>query len=199
MFIVFEGPDCSSKTSQIRLLSLYLIQKDYKVTVLKEPGSTELGEQLRKLLLQGGLDSRAELALFFASRCDNVSKNILIKKNVEIVLCDRYIDSTVAYQCYGNETLSEKTLRPMLEFFSYNVKPDITFVLDVEYEEATRRMVGRENNHYDTSGEDYFKRVQSYYRSLNGKEGYHYIDTTNLSIDDVHHAILKKVDGFVKF
>jgi dTMP kinase len=191
MFIVLEGPDASSKSTQAGLLKNFFVNRGETVTVLKEPGSTELGEQLRSLLLNGKMDSRSELALFFASRSDNVTKNILIKKNIEVVICDRYTDSTIAYQCHGNQTISENEIKHMLEFFSYGVKPDITFVLDVTYDVAMKRMWNRTKNHYDASGEDYFNRVRYYYKSLKDKEKYVYIDTSDLSIDEVQKEIQK--------
>lgn len=193
MFIVFEGVDGSSKTTQVKILEQYLTQKNIKNSVIKEPGSTDLGEQCRTLLLQGGLDKRSELALFFAARADNVNKNILVRKNTEYLICDRYVDSTVAYQCYANQSISEKELKPMLDFFSYGVKPNITFILDVDYEVAVKRLENREKNHYDTAGREYFQSVQTYYRSLMFKESYYYIDTTKLDIQTVHNEIVDKI------
>jgi len=193
MFIVLEGPDSSGKTTQIKLLESYLKDNNKKYTLLREPGGTELGEQCRNILLDGGLDKRSELALFFAARADLVNKEILTKKKLEFVICDRYVDSTVAYQCYGNESISEKHLKPMLEYFSYNVRPDVTFVLDVDYQTALKRMEDRKNNHYDVAGEEYFNRVHAYYQSLNGKDKYCYIDTSNLDIENVHKKIIHKI------
>lgn len=191
MFVVFEGPDCSGKTTQIKLLEKHFKDKNIQHTLIREPGSTDLGEKCRTILLQGGLDKRSELALFFASRSDIVNKEILIKKNNEVVVSDRYIDSTVAYQCYGNQSISEKQLQPMLDFFSYGVKADLTFVLNVDYQTALSRMRDREVNHYDVAGEQYFNRLHEYYKSLDGKDKYFYIDTNSLDTQSIHDKILK--------
>jgi len=172
------------------LLEKYLRQQEILCSTIREPGSTDLANRLRQMLMFGGLDKRSELALFFAARADNVTKNILVRKNSEHVICDRYIDSTIAYQCYGNESISLDTLKPMLRFFSYGVVADITFVLDVDYDESRKRILDRSNNHYDDVDKNYFLKVQSYYRTLK-QAPYYYIDTTYLDTDQVHQVIIK--------
>ena len=198
MFIVMEGPEGGGKSTQTKLLKSFLENDKKKCTLLKEPGSTILADYLRDIILRGGLDSRAELALFFAARADNVNKNILTN-TTDYVICDRFVDSTMAYQCYGNEAITQEELRPMLKFFSYNVIPDITFILDVDYETSQKRIMNRSNNNfYDVKDKCFFTKVQSYYKSLVA-DRYHYIDTTCLTEQETHELIVRTIEKSPKY
>ena len=104
LFITFEGPDGCGKTTQMNLLAQYFEKKGKKVVLTREPGGKGLGEKVREILLNynGEVSDRCESFLFLADRAQNI--DIIVKPAVEqgeIVLCDRHIDSTVAYQGYG--------------------------------------------------------------------------------------------------
>jgi dTMP kinase len=107
MFITFEGPEGSGKTSQIPILKSYLQQMEYTVFSTREPGGTSIGDQIRKVLLTNkntAMHPRTEILLFQASRVQLVEQEILPRlARGEIVLCDRYADSTLAYQGYGHQ------------------------------------------------------------------------------------------------
>ncbi|OGC04033.1 dTMP kinase [candidate division WOR-1 bacterium RIFOXYA12_FULL_43_27] len=140
MLITFEGGEGSGKSTQIRLLEKYLAGLGKKVLSTAEPGGTELGYQLRKILLTGEKpDPLAELLLFAADRAEHVAK--VIKPALEkgrIVLSDRYFDSTVAYQI-GGRGLSVKTVEFLNQLASGGLKPDLTFLLDLPVEEGLKR------------------------------------------------------------
>ena len=107
MFITFEGPDGSGKTTQVAPLSEYLSQRGHKVLITREPGGTAIGDQIRRILSDlknTGMHPRSETLLFLAARAQLVEQ--VIKPHLAggyIVLCDRYADSTMAYQGYGHQ------------------------------------------------------------------------------------------------
>jgi len=132
-FITFEGIEGSGKTTQIKLLSDYLKDGGYDVEVTREPGGTRVGEQIRKVLLNPdnvGLCPNTELLLYYAARSQLVDEKIAPAVNSgKIALCDRYYDSSIAYQHYGRG-LDWKLLDVLTENF-VKVHPDLTFLLDV--------------------------------------------------------------------
>ena len=131
MFITFEGIEGTGKTTQITLLADYLKSINYNVLVTKEPGGTEFGQIIRKIILDPNTKfkhNHTELLLFFADRAEHVEKVILpALKEKKIVLCDRYIDSTYAYQYEGRGISIEyiKFLDKMI-----NLYPDLTILFD---------------------------------------------------------------------
>ena len=142
MFITFEGPEGSGKTSQLAKLADYLSQKGYPVLTTREPGGTPIGDQIRAVL--SSLDNtamkpRTEILLFQASRAQLVEQ--VIRPHLEeggVVLSDRYADSTLAYQGYGYQADLDKLLA-IIDFATGGLKPDITLLLDVDVEEGLRR------------------------------------------------------------
>lgn len=138
MFITFEGSDGSGKTTQIRLAAEWLREQGHEVLLTREPGGTSIGDRVRALLLEhsgeSAMQPRTELLLFCASRAQLVAEVIrpwLTQGG--IVLCDRYADSTLAYQGYGHG-LDLPTLRTILDFATASLKPDLTIFLDLDPE-----------------------------------------------------------------
>ena len=131
MFITFEGIEGTGKTTQITLLADYLKSINYKVLVTKEPGGTEFGQIIRKIILDPNTEFKhkhTELLLFFADRAEHVEKVILpALKEKKIVLCDRYIDSTYAYQ-YEGRGISIEYIRFLDKMI--NLYPDLTILFD---------------------------------------------------------------------
>jgi dTMP kinase len=167
LFITFEGADGCGKTTQLKLLAQYL--KD--VVVTREPGSTDLGEQLRNILLnyEGEVSARAEQFLFLASRAQHV--DMVIKPALaqgKIVLCDRYIDSTVAYQGYGRG-LDIEQINCLNEIATSGLKPDLTMVFDVDIETSQAR-VGTNKDRLEQAGAEFFNRVRQGYLELAKRE-----------------------------
>ncbi len=133
-FITFEGPEGGGKTTQIRLLEEYLRKKDIPHISTREPGGPPISEQIRKTLLNPdhhGMTARTELLLMLASRAQHTEQVLLPALDAgKIVLCDRYNDSTMAYQSFGRGFDFEIT-REMCVFASRNLMPDRTFLLDI--------------------------------------------------------------------
>ena len=167
LFITFEGADGCGKTTQINLLNDYLTNKNYKTIVTLEPGGCEIGKSLRQILLhhKGFVANRAELFLYLADRAQHIEE--IVVKNVEegkIVLCDRCIDSTVAYQGYARGGNIEN-INFLNEIATGGIKPDITFVLDIDSEIAQERLTG-EKDRLEKEGLEFHKKVRFGYLEL---------------------------------
>lgn len=170
MFISFEGPDGSGKTSQVAQLVVYLHQEGYDVLATREPGGTFIGDQIRDVL--SNLDNtnmrpRTEILLFQASRAQLVEQVIRPHlKDGGIVLSDRYADSTLAYQGYGHQVDLEK-LKTIIEFATGGLKPDLTILLDIDVEKGLqRRARGGEWNRLDAYDLAFHERVRQGYHQL---------------------------------
>lgn len=142
LFVTFEGPDGSGKTTQAQLLYEYLQERGYPVFLTREPGGTDIGDQIREVL--HSLENtemlpQTEILLYSASRAQLVGQ--IIRPHLdrgEIVLCDRYADSTLAYQGYGHG-LDLQVLQVITTFATGGLKPDLTIYLDIDVEEGLRR------------------------------------------------------------
>ena len=171
MFITFEGPEGSGKTSQIMPLVNTLRQKGYKVFPTREPGGTVIGDQIRQVLTRldnKSMHPRTEILLFCASRAQLVHEAILPRlEQGEIVLCDRYADSTLAYQGYGHG-LDMDFLRSLLSFATSALKPDLTLLLDLDPEMGLRRRMnsGGEWNRLDAYELAFHQRVRQGYLKM---------------------------------
>ncbi len=147
MFITFEGPDGSGKSTQLRMLASALREEGIEVITTREPGGTEIGDQIRAVIMNmknKAMDPRTELLLFNASRAQLVEE--LIRPALaagKIILCDRYADSTMAYQGYGHG-LDKDALRRLLNFATGGLKPDLTLLFDISAEAGLKR---RQANH----------------------------------------------------
>lgn len=134
LFITFEGGEGAGKTTLISSLQKELSKRGEEVVRTREPGGTPLGEEIRRLLLEGkqSVTKRAELLLFLASRAEHVDQ--LIKPSMEegkIVLCDRFTDSTLAYQAFGRQ-FDLKEVETLALFATDGLIPDITFYIDID-------------------------------------------------------------------
>ena len=152
-FITFEGPEGGGKSTHIRLLADFLRERGVDLVLTREPGGTPTGEAIRGLLQHDGAGEsptdRAELLLFLASRAQHVER--LIRPALsegKWVLCDRFDDSTLAYQGYGRG-LDLSLLQAMNSFATAGLKPDLTVLLDVSPETSRQRLLMR---HAQTSG-----------------------------------------------
>ncbi len=145
MFITFEGIEGSGKTTQISRLVESLKRAGYAVVSTREPGGTAIGDQIRNILLDvrnTEMQIRTEVLLFQASRAQLVEQ--VIRPSLEkgyVVICDRFADSTLAYQGYGYR-LDLAQLQEIVRFATGGLKPDLTLLLDVEVEEGLRRRFG---------------------------------------------------------
>ncbi len=175
MFITFEGPEGSGKTTQIQALYSYLKDRGYDVILTREPGGTAIGDQIRRILLDPANQEmlpEAEILLFSASRAQLVGE--LVRPALArgaIVICDRYTDSTMAYQGFGRG-LDLEALRNITRFATGGLTPDLTVYLDIEVEEGLRRKraASREDaeawNRLDQQAVDFYNRVRQGYLAL---------------------------------
>ncbi len=142
MFITFEGIEGSGKTTQIRHVAEFLKKKGKDCIVTREPGGTETGRKIRAILLDPesrGIDPSAELLLYMADRAEHISKVVRpALSEGKTVLCDRYFDATVAYQGYARG-LDIDFLKRMHKFVLDDLKPDVTFLLDLSPEAGLSR------------------------------------------------------------
>lgn len=142
LFITFEGPEGSGKSTQARLLAEWLAEQGLDVRFTREPGGTPIGDRIRQILLSpnsAGLTPEAEVLLFSASRAQLVREVILPHlEQGGIVVCDRYADSTYAYQGYGRG-LDMDILRRITAFATRGLVPDLTFLIDIPVREGLHR------------------------------------------------------------
>ena len=174
MFITLEGPDGSGKTSQVTPLSDFLTQQGYPVLITREPGGTVIGDQVRQILgdLQNTkMHPRTETLLFLSARAQLVEQ--VIKPHLEngyIVLCDRYADSTMAYQGYGHQN-DLKQIESLINYATGGLKSELTLLLDLDVEEGLRRKLhGREWNRLDAYSLEFHQRVRQGYLKLAATE-----------------------------
>jgi len=175
LFITFEGPDGSGKTTQVKRLAEHLRDRGCDVLAVREPGGASISEQIRDVL--HSLDNRemqprTEILLYCAARAQLVGQ--LIRPHLQsggVVICDRYADSTLAYQGYGRG-LDLPTLRMILDFAIGGLKPDITFYLDIDVEAGLRRKRagGDEWNRMDDLAVEFHRRVRAGYLEMIAQE-----------------------------
>ena len=151
LFVSIEGFDGVGKTTQANLLNEYLKNEGIKSILVREPGGTSVAEKIREILIADSeLSPITELLLFESARSDLVNK--LIREKLEndfIVITDRYLDSTLAYQGYGRN-IDKSIINELNKFSTENLYPDITFLLDLKVEEANKRTKKRK----DTNNKD---------------------------------------------
>lgn len=170
LFITFEGPDGSGKSTQVTLLAQRLRARGHDVCLTREPGGTGIGDQVREVLhdlKNTAMQPRAEFLLYSASRAQLVGE--MIRPQLErggIVLSDRYADSTLAYQGYGHG-LDLSPLKTITEFATGNLAPDLTFLLDMDVEEGLRRRrSGGEWNRLDALALAFHQRARQGYLKM---------------------------------
>lgn len=163
MLITFEGIDGCGKSTQITLLKEWLIDSNFEVHLFREPGGTELSEQIREVLLDNKQEIHplAELLLFSAARAQLTAVRIRpILKTGAVVILDRFYDSTTAYQGYGRQAVPLKVIEQLNAMSTGNLIPDVTFYLQISPDLARdRRRQAGEEDRMEQSGDDFFKRV----------------------------------------
>jgi dTMP kinase len=175
MFITFEGPDGSGKSTQIASLAHYLREFGLVVLMTREPGGTPIGDQIRACLHDvnnAAMTPEAEILLYSASRAQLVAEVILpALSRGDIVLADRFADSTMAYQGYGRG-LDLDDLAQITAFATRDLRPDLTFLLDIDVSEGLRRREtgGDEMNRMDKQTIAFYARVRAGYQELAAAE-----------------------------
>jgi dTMP kinase len=170
MFITLEGPEGSGKTSHMKPLADWLTAQGHVVCVTREPGGTPIGEQIRTVihdLNHTEMHPRTETLLYQAARAQIVEQLIRPKLSEgAIVLCDRYFDSTLAYQGYGH-TQNLEELKALIHYATAGLTPDLTILLDIDIEAGLKRKGNTsEWNRLDAYTLDFHKRVRAGYHEL---------------------------------
>lgn len=170
MFITLEGPEGSGKTSQIPRLADALRAAGHAVLTTREPGGTPIGDQIRKVLFDLGnktMQPRSEILLFQASRAQLVDEVIHPALSAgQVVLCDRYADSTMAYQGYGHG-VDLAQLGELVHFATGGLKPNLTLFLDIKPQDGLRRRDADGNwNRLDDYKLEFHERVYAGYKAL---------------------------------
>ena len=176
-FITFEGTEGGGKSTQINLLAARLRDRGLTVGTLREPGGTPIGEEIRHTLQHSAqnqaMTAEAELLLMNASRAQLVREVIRPALNAgEIVLCDRFYDSTIAYQGYGRG-LDLETVRHVIAFAVGDTRPDLTIVLHVPIDVSEARRKAREAKQRDRMEEldrKFFERVEAVFKTIAAAE-----------------------------
>ncbi len=172
MFISFEGIEGSGKSTLLENLKKYYLKKELEVLFTKEPGGTELGKDIRGILLNPAslISSEAELLLLMADRIEHVTTiiNPNLKKN-KIIFCDRYIDSTIAYQGKGRN-LSEDKIKELIDILNLPI-PDLTILLDLPVEDGLLRANKRnELDRFEKEDINFHKSIRKSYLDLQKKD-----------------------------
>jgi dTMP kinase len=171
VFITLEGPDGSGKSTQARLLAEWLRGQGYEVVLTREPGGTDIGDQIRVVLhdpRNTAMGAQTEILLYSASRAQHVAQFIRPALAAgKIVISDRYADSTLAYQGYGRG-LDLGTLRAITGFATGGLTPDLTLYLDITAQEGLQRRQsgGDEWNRLDAEALEFHQRVRAGYLEL---------------------------------
>lgn len=163
-FITFEGIDGSGKSTQLRLTKNYLKKLGYRIEVLREPGSTVLSEKIRKILLDKKIviNPASELMLYIAARAELVENTIAPKlAEGKLILCDRFYDSTTAYQGYGRR-IDISLIEKMNNLAVGKFHPDLTFVIDIDCAASVKRMknINKVTDRLESESAAFFKRVR---------------------------------------
>lgn len=162
MFITFEGIDGSGKSTQIKLLKQSLIDQGHSVYVFREPGGTELSEKVRRILLNPGytIHPVTELLLFSSARAQLISEKVkpLLEKG-DVVILDRFYDSTIAYQGFGRSSLPVAEIQKLNDIASHHLEPDITFYLRISLKEAQKRTARHTKDRMELSGQAFYNKV----------------------------------------
>jgi len=193
-FITFEGVEGVGKTTQLQRLSALLTERGFPVVLTREPGGTRFGQQLRHIILDPSTrfySKYTEMMLFMADRLEHIETVIIPALQMgKIVLCDRFLDSTVAYQVGGRQLPSEfvDQLHQLIA-----IQPDLTILLDVEPEEGIRRAQGRAKlDRFEQETMAFHHRVRNKYLEIHAANlgRVHRVSTSNTSIDDVFSRIV---------
>ena len=172
LFVTFEGPEGSGKSTHSRLLCEFLKKQGLKILHTREPGGTVVSEKIRKVLLDPknkGMDVVCELLLYMAARAQIVREKILpaLRKG-KIVLCDRFMDATLAYQGYAGG-LDIKLIKSIGSLVTDGLKPDITFILDIDAKKGLLRSTGSKDR-MEKKSLSYHKKVRKGYLNIAKKE-----------------------------
>lgn len=201
-FITFEGLDGSGKTTQLSLLKTFLRDQGLEADTTREPGGTLVAERVRDVLLDPSaeIDDLTEALLFAAARSSHVNERIIPSlESGKWVLCDRFVDSSIAYQSYGRGLPREHVEEPS-RLAMRGQTPDLTILLDITADEAVARRRARQtgqdaDDRIESSGEEFYHRVRTGYLKQARRDPWRFlvIDATQ-SVNEIHEQIAEEID-----
>ncbi len=202
LFITLEGPDGGGKTSQAQYLAEYLRAEKLEVLLTREPGGSPIGNQIRQVIMQlenTAMDAHTEFLLFSASRAQHIAE--VIRPSLEdgvTVISDRFFDSSLAYQGYG-QRLPLETLKAITNFATGGLTPDLTLLLDLPVEEGLHRREADGNwNRMDAYDIDFHRRVRRGYLSLAAEAPERWVilsaeQSFDALQDEIRHAVMARL------
>ena len=206
-FIVFEGVEGSGKSFQARRLYLKLKKNNADVILTREPGGTKSSELIRNLILKDyfrkdygeKFDKYTDTLLYLAARNEHIKNKIkpaLRKK--KIVICDRFIDSTIAYQVYGKK-IKMKFIENIHRYILSGLKPNLTFLLKVSAKSSSKRLKKRRTkNRYDNFSKNFYSNVQrSFLKIASNKKNYYILDNSN-NDSQIEEKIFNIISKYLK-
>ena len=192
-FITLEGVDGAGKTTHIEFIKKYLSDLDINYVLTREPGGTILGEKLREILLHDEMSPETETILMFAARNEHIDKKIKKAiKEKKIIICDRFIDSTYAYQV-DNKKVTNKLINYLHQIILERIKPDMTFILKLNLNKSFQRLKKRKKlNRYDKLSKKFYKNAQKIFIKNAKKDSKRYkILDTSIDNKDAEREIYK--------
>ena len=198
LFITFEGSDGSGKSTQLKMAAEFFKNKGFEVVSTRDPGGTLLGLKIREILLHhdGKVASYCELFLYLADRAQHIEEKIIpALQEGKVVLCDRYVDSTLAYQGYARGIDTEEILM-LNNIVAKSLMPDLTFVFDVSTEVAEQR-VGETKDRLESEAKEFHQKVRFGFLELTKKfpDRIKVIDA-NQEIEKVHFDVIKILENY---
>ena len=205
LFITFEGGEGTGKSTQLKLLADFLAQRNIPVITTKEPGGTEVGQELRRILVTGDkdkMDAVAEALLYYADRRIHMTKKVWpALEEGKWVLSDRFADSTVAYQYYGyNKRVPYQTLENLYKLAVGDFKPDLTILLDINPEIGLARSLAKaghmavKETRHESRALEFHNNLRNGYLEMAQKEPERFVVlNADKSIEDLHQEIVKTV------
>ena len=194
--ISFEGIEGVGKSTQIKMLDEYLKSKGLSTEILREPGSTVIGEKIRDILLNSDedLSSETELLLMFSARAQLIKEKIINSSN-DFILFDRFFDASSAYQGYGRG-LSLELINNLIEFTKCPI-PDITFLLDISVDEGFKRKTNDTKDRIESSGDTFFENVRQGYLDLSKNNNRIKVLDAQKPINDLHQEIITITNQYI--
>ncbi len=201
-FITIEGGDGAGKSTFIPIIKNYLESKGFNVVLTREPGGTGLGEKIRDLVLTHRMDLTAETLLMFAARAQHVNNVVspALENDNTFVICDRFTDSTYAYQCAG-KGFPEGYLRQLENMVQGDLRPGITFVFDVPIHISKARLAktGKIPDKFESEDDDFKERVNKGFKTLVKQQinRCKLIDSSQ-TVEDTKEQVLFYLESFIK-
>ena len=200
LVITFEGIEGSGKSLHLRNVARYLKKKKIPFIKLREPGGSKNSEKIRKLILnkKHKFNSFTDLMLYFAARSENIDKVIRNNYKKKIILLDRFVDSTLAYQHYGMG-LSKKLIMDINKILLKNTKPDFTFLNVISTKNLKTRLKLRKNkNRYDNFKLGFYRKVQKGYLNLIKNQNQYLVINSNKDLELNKKIVLAHIMKLIK-